>query len=236
MSYGNEFLQNHGIVQMAPQDFNGVATGSAWVGLENYGHATFIFMAGESADDAAITLKQATSSAGAGGKTLAYAKYFSTGQKLYFTGRSTTNFTVAETITQTGGSANTAYVYAISSDYLLVIPLTNGTTWTNDAVITGGTSGATAYVDGTGQDEDIMLDRTCVSTFTYASVTFKNYGIEIDASSLDVENGYKYIQANIANPGGASIGGGIFILSQPRDRGIPMPSAISTQKIVADFA
>ena len=232
--FGKELVQNMGFVQMAPQDFNGAATGSAWISLKDYGHATFVFMAGESADDAAITFKQALDTSGTSSKTLAFTKYWSNGQKLLIGSQSGT-FSAGETITG-GTSSLTAYVHTISANYLLVIPLTGGTTWTSGETITGGTSGATAVVSGTGQDEDIMLDRTCSSTFTYPSVTFKTYLVEIDADSLDVENGFDHIQANIANPGGASIGAGIFILSQPKQRGIPMPSAIGTQKIVADFA
>jgi len=233
--FGNSFLQNHGIVQMAPQDFNGAATGSAWIDMAMYSHATFIFMAGESADDAAITFKEATSNTGTGSQTLAFTKYWSTGQKLLFTGRSAANFVVGETITG-GTSTLTAYVWAVSSAYLYIIPVTGGTTWTAGETITGGTSTATAAVSGTGTDEDILLDRTAASTFTYASVTFKTYAVEFDASELDVADGYRYIQANIANPGGASIGAGIWILTQPKLRGVPMPSALGAQKIVADFA
>jgi len=233
--FGKELVQNMGFVQMAPQDFNGAATGSAWIDLSKYGHATFVFMAGESADDAAITFKEATSNTGTGSQALTYTKYWSTGQRLNIDTVVGT-FAVGETLTQTGGSANTAYIYSVSSDHLMVIPLTNGTTWTDDAVITGGTSGATAAMDGTGTDEDILLDRTCSSTFTYASTTFKTYIVEIDADSLTIADGYRYVQANIANPGGASIGAGLWILSQPRQRGVPMPSALGAQKIVADFA
>ena len=196
--FGKELVQNLGIVQMAPQDLNGAATGSAYIDLTNYGHATFVFMAGESATAAAITLKEAKDTAGTGGQALAYTKYFSNGQKLLI-GSQTGTFTVGETIT-------------------------------------GGTSAATAVVSGTGQDEDIMLDRTCSSTFTYPAVTFKTYAIEVDADSLTVADGYKCVQVTVANPAGASIGAGLFILSQPRRRGVPMPSAIGTQKIVADFA
>lgn len=231
---GNEFVQNHGIVQMAPQDFNGAATGSAWIDMAQYDHATFIFMAGESADDAAITFKEATSNTGTSSQTLAFTKYYSTGQKLLITSQSGT-FSVGETLTG-GTSGLTAYLHTITAAYLWVIPVTGGTTWTAGETITGGTSSATMVLSGTGTDEDILLDRTASSTFTYASVTFKTYAVEFDASQLTSADGYRYIQANIANPGGASIGAGIWILSKPRYRGCPMPSAIAAQKIVADFA
>jgi len=204
------------------------------VNLKDYGHGTFLFFAGESADDAAITFKQATSATGTSSKTLAYTEYWSTGQRLNI-GTVSGTFSAEETITG-GTSGLTAYVHTISSDHLLIIPLTGGTTWTTGETLTGGTSAATAVLSGTGQDEDILLDRTCSSTFTYPSVTFKTYAVEIDAESLDADNGFDWVQANVANPGGASIGCGVWILSQPKRRGVPMPSAISTQKLVADFA
>ncbi len=75
--FGQELVQNLGFVQMTPQDFNGAATGSAWIDLTNFGHATFVFMAGESADDAAITFKEAKDTSGTGSQTLAYTKYLS---------------------------------------------------------------------------------------------------------------------------------------------------------------
>jgi hypothetical protein len=232
--FGNELVQNMGLAMLAPQDLNGAATGSCWIDMKDYGHCTFVFMAGESATAAAITFKEAKDTSGTGSQALAFTKYWSTGQKLNI-GTVSGAFTVGETITG-GTSGLTAYVHTISSDHLLVIPLTGGTTWTTGETLTGGTSAATAVLSGTGQDEDILLDRTASSTFTYPAVTFKMYAVEIDAADLDVEDGYHCIQANIANPGGASIGGGIFILSQPRYRGIPMPSVLGTQKMVADHA
>lgn len=232
--FGKEFIQNHGIVQFPPQDLNGAATGSHWVDLADYGHATFIFMAGESATAAAITLKEGKDTSGTGGQTLAYTKYFSNGQKLLI-GTVVGTFVAGETIT--GQTSNlTAYVHTVSGSYLLIIPLTGGTTWISGETILGGTSAATAVVSGTGQDEDIMLNRTCSSTFTYPAVTFKTYAIEIDADSLTVADGYHTVQATVANPGGASIGGGVWILSNPRHRGVPMPSAIGTVKTAADIA
>ncbi len=231
---GKNFIENYGLVMMAPQDFNGAATGSLWVDLSNYGHATFVFMAGESADDAAITLKEAQDTSGTGSQTLAFTKAWSSGQRLNID-TITGTFSVGETITG-GTSTLTAELYKISSDHMLVRNVTGGTTWTTGETLTGGTSAATAVISGTGQDEDILvpLYTAPASTMTYASVTFKMYALEIDADQLT--DGYKCIQVSIANPGGASIGGGLFILSRPAHKGMPMPSAIGTQKMVADHA
>lgn len=235
--FGQNFLDNGAYIQIPAQDFNGAATDSMIVSLKNYGHATVIINAGESATAAAITLRQAQDTAGTGDKALAFTNMRSTGQKLLFTGRSTANFTVGETITG-GTSALTAEVHTVSSDYLLARCVTGGTTWTTGETITGGTSGATASMNGTGQDEDMLLEVYSApsSTFDIAAVTFKTYAIEVDADSLDIANGFDHLQVAIANPGGASIGSGAIILTQPRHRGVPMPATVGTIKMAASNA
>lgn len=233
--FGNEFVQNFGFVPIAPQDMNGGTSRCPWIDMTKWHHATAFIMVGETAGATfAVTCREAKDSSGTGAQTLAFTKYYSNGQKLLFTGRSTANFTVGETIT--GGTSNlTAYVWGISCDYLHVIPLTGGTTWTDGETITGGTSGATATVSGTGQDEDIFLDRTASSTFTAPAVTFKTYAIEVDYEELTTADGYTHFQVSCANPGTSTIGGGAIILTKPSYRGLPVPSAIGTQKIAATY-
>lgn len=234
--FGKEGIQNFGYVPIPAQDLNDAAVKSAWVDLSKYGHATVFVSVGDTAGATfAVTLQEAKDNAATGAQTLAYTKYWSNGQKLFFTGRSAANFTVGETITQTGGSANTAYVYAVSSDHLLIIPLTNGTTWTTASVITGGTSGATATTNGTGQDEDIFLDRAASSTFTAPVVTFKSFSVEVDCEDLTAADDYTHFRVCIADPGTATIASGCIILTRPSYRGVPMPSAIGTQKIAATY-
>ena len=230
--FGQEFLQNAGIVPIPAQDFDDAAVRSLFIDLKNYGHATLLLIAGDTVGATmAVTLKEAKDVSGTGNQTLAFTKYFSNGQKLLI-GTQTGTFTVGETIT--GATSNlTAYVYSTSRDFLYVIPLTGGTTWTDGETITGGTSGATAVLSGTGQDEDIMLDRTCASTFTIPAVTYKTFAIEVDADSLTIENGYHCVQARIADPGAASLCAGVWILTQPRKRGVPMPSTIDTKKMIS---
>lgn len=230
--YGRELVQNVGFVPIPAQDLNDAAVGSEWIDMANYGHATVYISVGDTAGATfTVTLNEATSNAGAGEQTLAYTKYYSTGQRLNINTVSGT-FAVGETITG-GTSGLTAYVHTISSSYMLVIPLTGGTTWTTTETLTGGTSAATAVLDGTGQDEDILLDRTASSTFTVPAVTYKTYAIEIDAASLTDADGYQFFQVDLSDPGMATIASGCIILSQPRYRGLPMESSLGAQKIVS---
>ena len=232
--FGQNFLDNAAYIPIQAHDFNGAADDSIIVSMKNYGHATVIVGFGESAGASmAVTLRQAQDTAGTGDKALTFTNMRSTGQKLYFTGRSAVNFVVGETLTQTSGNSNTAEIYAVSDDYLLVRCLTNGTTWGNGNTITGGTSGATAAMNGTGQDEDMLLEIYTApsSTFTVPTETFKTYAVEVDADSLDIANGFDHLQVACANPGTAAIGSGCIILTQPRHRGVPMPSVVGAIKM-----
>ena len=236
--FGNEFIQNFSRVPIPPQDLNDGAVDSEWISLANYGHATVFIDVGDTAGATfAVTINEATTNTGTGEQVLTYTKLSSTSQKLMIDTVVGT-FVVGETLTQTGGASNTAEIYKVSKDYLIVRSLTNGTTWTDNAVITGGTSGATAAMDGTGQDEDGFVPTYTApsSTFTIPATTFKTYVIEIDADSLTVADGYDHIQVALSDPTSATIAGGCVILSKPRHRDIPMPSAIGAQKIVATSA
>ncbi len=231
--YGKEWIQNFGLVTIAPQDINSAATGSEWISLANYGHATVVVMVGETAAASfALTINEATTNTGTGEQVLTYTKLSSTSQKLMMDTVVGT-FVVGETLTQTGGNSNTAEIYKVSKDYLIVRCLTLGTTWSNDAVITGGTSTATAAMVGTGQDEDgfVPTNTAPSSTFTIPATTFKNYLIEVDADSLTVADGYDHIQVALSDPSSSVIAAAFVILSVPRQRDIPMPSAIGAQKL-----
>jgi len=227
--FGQELVQNAAFVMIPPQDFNSAATGSSWICMKNYPHATVIISVGETAGATfAVTFNEATAQAGTGEQVLAYTKAWSSGQVLKIDNVSGT-FVVGETVTAT----LTAEVYEVGADYLIVRSLTGGTTWTDNATLTGGTSGATASVNGTGEQEDIMVPLYTApsSTVTVPAVTFKNYLFEIDADSLS--DGYDWLQVAIANPGTSTIGSGLIILTGSRHRGMPMPGVLGTQKMAA---
>lgn len=67
---------------------------------------------------------------------------------------------------------------------------------------------------------------------TYTSATGgenqKIYVIDIKAEDLDIANGYAWIQVTMADPGtNSQIGLVLYILHEPRDVTVPLPSAIA---------
>jgi len=232
--FGNEMVKNTAYIPIPSQDWNDAAVASCYIDMSQYGHATVYITTGDTVGaTAAVTLDQATDSSGTGSQTLSFTRMFSTGQKLVMNTVVGT-FAVGETV-EGGSSALTGEIFEVGATFLRIRCLTGGTTWTTTETLTGATSGATAVLDGTGQDEDILLASYTApsSTFTIPAVTFKTYALEVEADSLDVADGYRYMQVDIADPGGATIAGGCIILSKPRNRSYPMASALGTQKIVA---
>ena len=234
MQYGVRAPQEGWVQAVGPEDLNTGANAGTWISMANYDFAeVHIFIGDVAGGAAAVTLDQATDTSGTGSKTLSFTRYYMTGQKLKFDGRSTANFSAAETITG-GTSANTAYVVEVSSNHLLIATTTGSTTWTDDETITGGTSGATASVDGTGQDEDLILERTAASnTFSTLAVTFKHYMIPVSREMLDVDNDFDCFQIDIAQAASSETQGcAFYCLKGPRYKAMPMVSAIGTNKIV----
>jgi len=230
--FGKEMVQNMDFVMIPPQDIDDAAVDSAWVDMKNYGHAVVIISVGDTSGAAfAVTFNEASDTSGTGEQVLAYTRAWSSGQKLLIDTVVGTPV-VGETITST----LTAEINEIGKDYLIVRNLTGGTTWTDNAAITFGNSGATAVMNGTGEQEDILVPLYTApsSTVTIPAVTFKNYLFEIDADSLST--GYSCIQVALSDPTAATIAGGIIILSDARYRGMPMPGVMGTQKMAATFA
>ena len=214
-----------------PQDFNDADVSSGYIYMANYGHSTVVISIGDTiGGTVAVTFTQALTQAAAGEQALAYTKAWSSGQVLKIDTVVGTPV-VGETITST----LTAEIYEVGADFLVIRNLTGGTTWTDNASITFGTSGATAVVNGTGEQEDILVPLATApsSTVTIPTVTFKNYLFEIDSTSMDADDGYDWFQVVISDPSGATLAGGLIILSNPRDRGMPMPGVLGTQKMAA---
>jgi len=217
---------------VGPEDLAEGASTGPYISLADYRSGWFYIMIGDVAGaTSAVTLYQATDYSGTGAKALEFDNHCRSGQRLKFTGRSATNFSLGETITG-GSSGNTAYVAKISSDELVVVILTGSTTWTDAETITGGTSGATATVSGTGQDEDILVELTTASdTFNTLAITFKTYAIFVDDSMLDVANGFDHVQIRLADASSTETQGcAIFIPDKPRMAVYPAVSTLYTQK------
>jgi len=216
---------------IGPEDLNTGANTSPWISLENYGGGFIVISLGDVAGGtAAVTLDQATDSAGTGTKTLGFTKYYQNGQSFAISAQSGT-FAVAETVTG-GTSGNTAYVVKISSDTLWMVLLTGTTTWTTTETLTGGTSAATATLTGTGTDEDILLELTAAAnTFSTLAIVFGQYVIPVDNTMLDGDNDFTHFQLDIAQAGvGPTEGCAVFVPFNPRILTYPQKTLIDAQK------
>ncbi len=225
------------IVQLiGPEDLSEGDSSSPWVSMENCHHGIVVISVGDLAGAAsAITFDQALDNAGTGSKTLGYDFLYQSGQKLLFTDRSAANFTVGETVTG-GTSSHEGTVIAVSSDALWLVITTagsgTGTTWTDGETLTGGTSGATASADGTGQDEDNLLQMAVTSdTFNIDTLTFKIYVIPIDHTMLDADNDFNHFQLDLSDASASETqASAIFIPLSIRTQKYPQISLIGAQK------
>lgn len=215
--------RNHIVPAIWPCDLNTADNPGDYVSMKNYKHLTVYIFVKTMGATSAVTMKQATDVAGTGEKALSYTEYWMTGAKWRFTGRSATNFSVGETVTGAGGASGV--VSEIGADYLLVYTV-NATAVVDGETLTGGTSGATATANGAGINEDILLRTTCSDTFTIPAVVLRSYVIEIEASQLDTSNGFDCVRVQVEDPGTAGLGAAVYVLSEPRYKGVPMETAI----------
>ncbi len=226
------------IVQLfGPEDVADGVGASVWVSMQDCHHGMIILTAGDTVGQvSSVTLDQATDLSGTGSKTLGFDFMFRSGQRLPFTGRSAANFQVGEDVTG-GTSNNVLTVTHVSSDHLWGYVITagsgTGTTWTDEEVLTGGTSGATAAMNGTGTDEDTLVRVTVASdTFDTDTLTFKTYVIPVDHTMLDADNDYSHFQLDLSDEGsGSTFLSAIFVPLAMRTQVSPQVSLIETQKI-----
>lgn len=234
MQYGDTAPQEGLVPAIGPEDLNTAANDGTYISMADYDLVEMHILIGDIAGGAAVvTVEESTDLSATGEQAVTFTRYYQSGQKLKFDNRSAANFQVGETITG-GGSSNQAYVVKVSSDHLLVCVTVGTTTWTDNEEISGGTSLATADVDGTGESEDIMLERTASNnTFSTLAITFKHYMIPISKDMLDVDDDYDCVHLKIAQAASSETQGcAWYVLKNPRYKGHPMPSAISTSKIV----
>ena len=219
----SRLTEKFGIVPAVwPCDLNTADNPGDYVSMKNYKHLTVYIFVKTMGATSAVTMKQAKNVAGSGEKALAFVQYKLTGTKWRFT-TLTGAFQVGETVTGAGGASGV--VYEIGADYLLVYTV-NATAVVDAETLTGATSLATAVANGVGINEDILLPLTCASTFTIPAVALRSYAIEVEASTLDVANGFDCVRVQVEDPGTAALGAALYILSEPRYAGIPMETAI----------
>lgn len=82
----------------------------------------------------------------------------------------------------------------------------------------------------TAEGEFTLVEQAASATFSADATSAEEqavYVIEFDAEDLDVSNGFDCIRVRVADVGvGAQLGCALYLLSEPRYGGEPLPSAI----------
>lgn len=237
MQFGHTRPMMPTVQLFGPEDVADAVGTSVWVSMADCFYGKIILTVGDTAGQvSAVTLDQATDNSGTGTKTLPFDYMYRSGQRLPFTGRSAKNFSVGEDVTG-DTSNNVLTVTHVSSDHLWGYVITagsgTGTTWTDNEDLSGGSSGASATMNGTGTDEDTLV-RVAVGsdTFNTDTLTFKTYEIFVDHTMLDADNDYSHWQLDLSDVGsGATYIGAIFVPLAMRTNVAPQISLIGAQKV-----
>ncbi|MFA7462327.1 MAG: hypothetical protein WCY59_04180 [Anaerovoracaceae bacterium] len=220
------------LVQSLPPAARTAATTGTYISLKNYPRCGIVLNVGATAGlgTATLRVRQATSVAGAGAASLNFNAVWRTGARLYFTPSTLTGtFQVGEAVTGAGGGAGV--IHSIHADHL-VIRNFNNTAFVASELITGGTSGATANLTATNfyGDDDILVRQelaAATNQFNFPTIANKIYVVDIDASTLDVNNGYDCIEAGCATVGATATFSITYLLGNARYKGEPMESVVS---------
>ncbi len=196
-----------------PSDASAGALVGDIVSMKWFGHCDIVIRVGSTADATTeVTLHKGTSVATAA-TTLAFTRYYQQGKRLYIKNRSDPGiFEVGETVTG-GSSSTTGKVYKDMGSYLLLYDVKVSTpAFTADEEISGGTNSYTADVDASisggstyGDDEcDVLIPRTCSSTFDVLGTTQVECIYVIPIDSADLLDGYVSLELNVADSGAGS--------------------------------
>jgi len=193
------------------------------VSLKNYQMAEFWIITGAAmTKTAAITMFQGPSVASAT-VALGFTRYFDSGCRLKYDGESS-GVAAAAGETAIGAATASGYVYEDLGNEVILYGR-DETAYVDNEVLTFS-GGKTAVVNGTLFDEDIMIPRTATAnTFNITQVHDVNrrFMIPISASMLTAPN--DCVMLTIADPDTA-IMCCFVVLSEPRYKNIPMPTAI----------
>jgi hypothetical protein len=206
-------------------DKTGGGNSDIWC-LKNYNLAEIYVMTGAAVTTGTVTMQQGVSVSSVA-TALTFTRYFEVGCKLKYDGASSEIPAAAGEIVT--GATNTALgtVYQDLNGELILYNRTNNLVYVDNEVLTFN-GGKTAVANGALYDEDIMIPRTCASTFTITTAIDINkvYMIPIHASMLNQAAGMDCIEAVFTTFAGAAVMTCFAILSGPHFAGTPMPSAL----------
>jgi len=207
-----------------PVDHAGTLTSNI-ISLKNYQLAE-IYMATGAAftKTAAVTMQQGPDVATAA-TALAFTRYYEQGCYLDYDNITVTQAAAAPGETATGAGTAVGTVYQDLGGTVILYNW-NSTAFVDNEVLTFS-GGKLATVDGVLYNEDIMIPRVATAnTFNITQVLDVNkiFMIPIHASMLS--RGNDCIELNIADMDSPSLMHCWAILSMPRYKGSPMPTAI----------
>lgn len=210
------------VPSVVPQSCTG-ATAGDYISLKNANRCVVLISCGTIDTSITIQLRQATTVAGAGVKALNFTSVWRQGGKLAISGTAGA-FTVGETVTG-GTSSATGVVYKVTSTEM-VVHTVSGTFQTAET-ITGGTSSATATT-GSALTEDGLKMRVALTAANTVALTVsdQDYEIEVDLASLDVNNNFDCITADVSAEAGSGSLCGISYLVQPKYTEDPQKSLL----------
>ena len=190
--------------------------------LKMYNHCDVVVHVGAAPGGTSVMTFDKSAAVAAATVTLAFTRILRSGFVVDYTAGSAA-FTVGETVT--GGTSGGTGVVVEDTGSSLYMHTTNGTAFAAAETLTGGTSASTATSTSATKNEDILLPQTVASTFTIPAVANQTYVVPFDAA--DLGDGYTCLQVEL---GAASAGtiplSAAYVLSEPRQAGEPMPTAI----------
>ena len=208
-----------------PADADSGALAGTYISLKNHQRCTVVVSLGAmSAGTTTIQLLQATNVAAAGAKALNFSYVWRMGCKVFHDAPAGT-FQVGEIVTGVG-SGTTGLIHELHGGFMIVYEIAVATFVVGD-VLTGTTSGATANALTIALEYGLNCRVPMAAAANTIALTIpdETYEIEIDPATLDINNGFDCMVAQVSAAGGTNLVGVNYLLSKPRYKEQPQKSA-----------
>lgn len=210
MATGERFGYFNRVPSISPVSLSAASAGD-WISLKNHHRVSVLVDLGAITTSVTVQTLQATNVAGAGSKNLLISAVHRLGGELAH-GAVTGAFVKGEVVTGTGGA--TAVIHEIHPGYLIVHTI-SGTFLITDTIT--GAGGATAALSAVLRNYGIKCRQAITPAATVAlTIGGETYELEIDASSLDIGNGFDCVKAGVSAVGGTSVVGISYLLANQR--------------------
>ena len=209
---------------ITPVDSATAPVAGTYISLKMHQWCTVLIALGVvAAGTVTIQLQQATNVAAAGVKNLLFTHVWRMGCKVFHDAPVGT-FQVGEIVTGVG-SGTTGLIHEVHGSFLIVYEIAVATFVVGD-VLTGTTSAATANATTIALEYGLncRVPMAAAATLIALTIPDETYEIEVDPASLDINNGFDCLVAQVSASGGANIVG-ISYLLKPRYKEQPQKSA-----------